>query len=120
MANGALAEDEGARRIYDEANRMTAAQAENATFGTASYTVDENGNVREKMLGNGCYAYFTYDALNRPTEFLNCLIDGSALAYFTYDYDDAGRMRKCIRESGDVVYYGYDDAVRVGLRRHSR
>ena len=52
-------------------------------------------------------------ALNRPTEILNCLADGSALAYFTYDYDDAGRMAKCVRESGDVVYYGYDAADRL-------
>ncbi|MFH1730077.1 MAG: hypothetical protein ABIF82_00320 [Planctomycetota bacterium] len=33
------------------------------------------------------------------------------------DYDDAGRMTKCAREDGNAVYYGYDDAVRVGAER---
>ena len=73
--------------------------------GRAYYTYDKNGNVTKKVLGNGCYAYFTYDALNRPTEILNCLADGSPLAYFTYDYDDVGRMTKCVRESGDITLF---------------
>jgi len=84
--------------------------------GCAYYTYDENGNTTKKEVcseGPLYHTYFTYDALNRPTEILNCLADGSPLAYFTYDYDDAGRMTKCVREDGNVVYYGYDDADRL-------
>jgi len=51
---------------YDALDRMEHAEAEDATLGTCYYTYDANGNVIRKVLGNGCFTYFTYDELNRP------------------------------------------------------
>jgi len=106
---------------YDAVGRMQHASSSNATLGTAYYTYDEAGSVIKKVLGNGCYTYFAYDALNRPTEVLNCLPNGSPLAYFEYTYDPAGRITKCTREDGNVVYYGYDNAEQLASEtwRHS-
>ena len=64
---------------WDALDRMEYAQAENAALGTCYYTYGAGGNVVKKVLGNGCFTYFTYDELNRTTAVLNCLPDGRAV-----------------------------------------
>lgn len=71
------------------------------------------GPLNRKILGNGCFTYFSYDAANRRTQILNGLSDGAPLAYFEYTYDPAGRITKVLREDGNVIYYGYDNADRL-------
>ena len=67
---------------YDAVGRMTQADAETSGLGTSYYEYDARGQATKKKLGNGCYTYFSYDAAGRTTRILNCLSDGSALAYF--------------------------------------
>ena len=92
---------------------MTVAQSSIPELGTAYYAYDAASHLTKKVLGNGCYTYFTYDPAGRTTQLLNCLPDGSPLAYFEYSYDAAGRIVRCFREDGDVIYYGYDLADRL-------
>ena len=65
------------------------------------------------MSGNGCFTYFAYDAAGRATSIKNCLVDGTALAYFTYEYDASSRITAITRENDDTIYYGYDNADRL-------
>jgi len=58
-------------------------------------------------------APFSGDAANRVTAIKNCLADASPLAYFTYDYDNSGRITSIIRENDDIIYDTYDNADRL-------
>jgi RHS repeat-associated protein len=98
---------------YDEAGRMTVAQSSIPELGAAYYEYDAASRLAKKVLGNGCFIYYAYDAAGRATQLLNCLPDGSPLAYFEYAYDGAGRLVRCLREGGNLIYYGYDEADRL-------
>ena len=106
-------EDMGAKGYGIQAYGTTPYGYAEPGFGVTYYAYDQVSQITKKELGNGCYTYFVYDQANRVTQILNCLPDGSPLAYFEYSHDGAGRITGCLRESGDVIYYGYDAASRL-------
>ena len=99
---------------YDSIGRITSAGNDAPeTTGYTYYEYNKVDNTTKKILGNGCFSYYTYDKDNRVTAILNCLPDGSPLVYFHYDYDRLGRITKTRREDGTTIYYGYDQASRL-------
>lgn len=86
--------------------------AEQEGIGTY-YAYDANNNLTTKLLGNGCYTYFSYDPANRYESILNCFPNGAPLVYFEYQYDAAGRITSIGREAGVDIYYTYDNADRL-------
>jgi len=73
------------------------------TFPEESATGTLGHFVADEMMGNGCFTYFEYDALNRPQRVLNCYPDGSPLVYFEYDYDAAGRITTSQRPPAELL-----------------
>jgi len=64
---------------YDSLARLTSAT--NPESGTASYTYDNNGNLKTKSDLNGNIVTSSYDARNQATSSAAVVANGSHLAY---------------------------------------
>jgi RHS repeat-associated protein len=69
--------------------------------------------VTRKELGNGVVMWGAYDQADRVSSLRYAKPDGTAVAYFDYGWDAAGRIMRIAREDDLVVYYGYDDVDRL-------
>ena len=95
---------------YDAADRMWAA----AAFGyTTYYEFDANGLMVQKLLGNACVTYHTYDPAGRLTSLENLKPDLSPLSTFAYTYDKDSNIIEIVRESNEVQYCSYDALHRL-------
>jgi hypothetical protein len=96
---------------YDDAQRMEALLSPAGNAGYFAY--DESSNLGRKAFGNGSAAYYAYDAAERVVSIWHGAADGTALAYFDFGRDEAGRIVKLARESDLNVYYSYDAVDRL-------
>jgi YD repeat-containing protein len=96
---------------YDVLGRMTGVRA--PSEGQASFAYDASRNLTRKELGNGIVAWAGYDQAERITSLRYAKADGTAVAYFDYGWDAAGRITRIAREADLVVYYQYDDVDRL-------
>jgi hypothetical protein len=96
---------------YDDGQRLV--QGLSPAAKACYYTYDPSSNVTRKELGNGVVMWGAYDQADRVSSLRYAKPDGTAVAYFDYGWDAAGRILRIAREDDLVVYYGYDDVDRL-------
>ena len=69
------------------------------------FAYDEDGHLSQRLLGNGMYTNYTYDANSLRLLFVdNYDSSHSLISYFEYKYDDRGFRTAMITEDGTYVY----------------
>lgn len=93
---------------YDAAQRLT--QLRSAANHACYYTFDASGNVTQRTLGNGVVSWASFDKTDRMVSLRYTKSDGTALAYYDYGRDVAGRIVRIGRDetAGYAIYYSYD------------
>jgi len=80
--------------------------------GVTTYQHDGVNNLIETVLPNGVLESREYDELNR-LELLEQSLDGSVVASYDYELDDAGNRTSVTEADGRKVEYEYDDLYRL-------
>ena len=98
---------------YDGANRLT--QGLSPQSNSTYFTYDPDSNVTKKVYGDGMVSYCAFDGVDRMIDLRYTKADGTAVAYFDYARDIAGRITIINRDPavGYAIYYAYDNVDRL-------
>ncbi|MEW6741715.1 MAG: LamG-like jellyroll fold domain-containing protein [Planctomycetota bacterium] len=92
---------------YDGVGRLESMTDESSTE-IVHYYYDFAGRLERKVLGNGVYTAYQYDAAWQLTSLVNYKPDHTVLSSFVYAYDDRGRRTSMLTTEG-LWTYAYDD-----------
>jgi len=93
---------------YDRFGFLSAIREDATGALVAAYDRDAGGRVTRKRLGNGTFADYRYDALNRLSAILHYGPTTNLLIRFSYSYDPRGNVSSCDTLEG-IEYYAYDE-----------
>lgn len=96
---------------YDDAQRLE--KLRSTSNHSCYYTFDASSNVTKRTLGNSVISWASFDPAERMLSLRYAKNDGTALAYFDYGRDVAGRILRIERENGLAIYYNYDAIDRL-------
>ncbi|HNQ24642.1 MAG TPA: RHS repeat-associated core domain-containing protein [Phycisphaerae bacterium] len=101
--------DQTGRRLdyhYSDAGRLERMTDENGAQ-IVRYEYDDAGRLARKIVGNGVYTDYTYDAAWQLISLVNRAPDGTVISSFDYTYDTRGRRTAMDTHYGTWTY-GYD------------